>query len=134
MVTDMAPSLSLMYEKPETDLLSRPPRIPKIDPLVNWKLLFQAYLFIGMIESFFSHLMFFVYLKREWGVNSSQLIFAYEKWGVTDGVILFRLILVCKLVSGGSSNCYSWRAMRLFCYSCHYVNHSCFILGNLEIC
>ena len=75
-----------MYEKPETDLLRKPPRVPKTDPLVNWKLLVHAYFFIGVIESFFAHLMFFVYLKRQWGVSSNYLIFAFEKWGNKNGV------------------------------------------------
>ncbi len=39
--TDVAPSLSLMMEQEETDLLKQPPRAKK-DHLVNWKFLIQV--------------------------------------------------------------------------------------------
>lgn len=49
--TDVLPALSLVYEKPEADLLLRKPRDRKKDRLVDWKLLLQAYFFIGVLES-----------------------------------------------------------------------------------
>jgi len=48
MLTDCVASMSLIKEKPEADLLLRPPRKPSKDRLANWKLLFQAYFFIGV--------------------------------------------------------------------------------------
>lgn len=38
-VTDVLPALSLCYESPEADLLTRPPRNVKTDRLANWHLL-----------------------------------------------------------------------------------------------
>ncbi|KAF5359901.1 hypothetical protein D9758_013991 [Tetrapyrgos nigripes] len=43
--------LSIVYEKPEAGLLLRKPRDRKKERLVDWKLLLQAYRFIGVIHS-----------------------------------------------------------------------------------
>jgi sodium/potassium-transporting ATPase subunit alpha len=48
MLTDCIASMSLIKEKPEADLLLRPPRRPQQDRLTNSKLLFQAYFIIGI--------------------------------------------------------------------------------------
>ncbi|CAG8502028.1 14872_t:CDS:1 [Racocetra fulgida] len=82
-LTDMLPSIALMYEKAEKDVLTRPPRNPKKSRLVDWKLLVQAYLFLGMMESFFSHCMYFRYMQKYGGFQPSDLLLAYNKW--TDG-------------------------------------------------
>jgi sodium/potassium-transporting ATPase subunit alpha len=47
MLTDCIASMSLIKEKPEADLLLRPPRRPSKDRLTNTKLMFQAYFIIG---------------------------------------------------------------------------------------
>ncbi len=78
-VTDMSPALSLMLEKPETELLKRPPRDKK-KHLVDWKLILQAYAFLGLFEGFFSHVMFFSYMKAYGGFELGDLFFAYSKW------------------------------------------------------
>jgi sodium/potassium-transporting ATPase subunit alpha len=49
-MTDVMPALSLVYEKPEMDLLLRKPRDRRKDRLVDWKLLLQAYGFLGVLE------------------------------------------------------------------------------------
>ena len=48
MLTDCIASMSLIKEKPEADLLLRPPRRPSKDRLTNTKLLSQAYFIIGI--------------------------------------------------------------------------------------
>ena len=48
MLTDCIASMSLIKEKPEADLLLRPPRRPTKDRLTNTKLLLQAYFIIGI--------------------------------------------------------------------------------------
>ena len=50
-VTDVLPALSLVYEKPEADLLQRKPRDRKTDRLASPKLLCHAYFFLGVLES-----------------------------------------------------------------------------------
>lgn len=49
--TDMVPAISLAYEKPEADIMRRPPRDPLHDSLVNGRMLFLAYGQIGMIQT-----------------------------------------------------------------------------------
>jgi len=75
-LTDVFPSLSLIYEKSEADLMSRPPK-SKEDKLVDWKLLVQAYLVTGNLESFFAFLSFFVYMNKYGGLGPSQLFLIY---------------------------------------------------------
>ncbi|CAG8769228.1 9509_t:CDS:1, partial [Dentiscutata erythropus] len=82
-LTDMLPSIALMYEKAEKDVLTRPPRNPKTSHLVDWRLLVHAYLFLGMIEAFFSHVMYFRYMQQYGGFSASDLLLAFDKW--SDG-------------------------------------------------
>ena len=49
--TDVLPALSMVREKPEADLLLRKPRDRKKDRLADFKLIFHAYFFIGILES-----------------------------------------------------------------------------------
>lgn len=63
-ITDVGPALSLIMEKPESDLLTRLPRNPKTDRLANWKLFLQAYGFIGMIEMPLSMIISFWHFSR----------------------------------------------------------------------
>jgi sodium/potassium-transporting ATPase subunit alpha len=68
-----------MFEKPEKDLLLMPPR-NKDHHLVDWKLILQACLFIGLFEAFVSHFCFFLYLDWYGHFHSSDVLFVYDKW------------------------------------------------------
>ncbi len=48
--TDMLPALALGREKPEPDVMRRPPR-PRTERLLSWPLLSRAYLLLGPIEA-----------------------------------------------------------------------------------
>ncbi|OXV12000.1 hypothetical protein Egran_00239 [Elaphomyces granulatus] len=74
--TDCAAATVLAYEKPEADVLLRPPRRPKKDRLVNWKLMLQAYGFIGVLETVSSFAMAYWYLQRT-GIPFSILWFKF---------------------------------------------------------
>jgi sodium/potassium-transporting ATPase subunit alpha len=63
-VTDVLPAISMCFEKPEAGLLLRKPRNTKTDRLVDWKLLFHAYFFLGLLESLCAMSMAFWYLNR----------------------------------------------------------------------
>lgn len=76
--TDVAPALSLVLEKPEADLLSRPPRNAKTDRLVTWRLLLHAYGFLGFLEALCASAMGFWYLERK-GIHFSDIWLAYGK-------------------------------------------------------
>jgi sodium/potassium-transporting ATPase subunit alpha len=84
-ILDVGPSLSLIFEKPEADLMSRKPRSRKTDRMVDWKLLINAYLFIGMLESFSAFFMWFYYMHSHAGISPSQLFLAFNKW--SDGYL-----------------------------------------------
>jgi sodium/potassium-transporting ATPase subunit alpha len=77
--TDIAPSLSLIMEKPETNLLKQRPR-SKVDSLIDWKFLVQAYLFLGLLVSFFSQLNFFVYMYVHHHIRPGDLLFGFGTW------------------------------------------------------
>ncbi|KAE8152586.1 hypothetical protein BDV25DRAFT_61789 [Aspergillus avenaceus] len=81
--TDLFLSLSLIMEKEEYDLLSVPPRNHKRDHLINLKIYGQSYLFIGVMEAFCAHAMFFLYMYKKAGIPFHALIFAFE--GYSEG-------------------------------------------------
>lgn len=66
----------MAYEVPEADVLLRPPRNPKTTRLVNWKLIFQAYAVVGMIETTLSFTMAYWYLERQ-GIHFSDIWFKF---------------------------------------------------------
>ena len=74
--TDCAAATAIAYEKPEADVLLRKPRNAKKDRLVDWKLMLQAYGFIGVIETVCSFSMSFWYAQRH-GVPFSALWFGF---------------------------------------------------------
>ena len=49
--TDMVPAISMAYEEAEADIMKRPPRNSKVDRLVTKKLIFLAYLQIGIMQA-----------------------------------------------------------------------------------
>ncbi|KAK7053708.1 calcium ATPase [Favolaschia claudopus] len=80
-VTDVLPALSMVYEKPEADLLLRKPRNRKKDRLADWKLLLHAYFFLGVLESLTSMTAAFYFGFERHGVPFSAL---YRKYGGYD--------------------------------------------------
>ena len=77
--TDIAPSLSLIMEKPEKDLLSQPPR-SKYDHIVDWKFLIQAYVFLGIMITLSSQFMFFWYMSWYANFQPMDIIFSFGVW------------------------------------------------------
>lgn len=74
--TDCAAATAIAYEKPEADVLTRPPRNAKKGRLVDWKLIMQAYGFVGMIESISSFAMAYWYAQRK-GLPFGDLWFGF---------------------------------------------------------
>ena len=56
--TDMLPALALGAEKPDPEVMQRPPRA-RNDRLLSWSLLARAYLFLGLLEAAGSLALFF---------------------------------------------------------------------------
>jgi sodium/potassium-transporting ATPase subunit alpha len=82
MLTDMCPSLALVKETPESDIMKRKPIVRSSSHLVNWRLLFHAYALIGMIESFSAFLCWFAYFESQ-GLPAHALFFAFDNY--SDG-------------------------------------------------
>jgi sodium/potassium-transporting ATPase subunit alpha len=74
--TDCAAAIAIAYEKPEADVLLRPPRDPRRDRLVNWKLLVHAYGFLGILMTVTSFAMGYWYMERK-GIPFSILWFGF---------------------------------------------------------
>jgi sodium/potassium-transporting ATPase subunit alpha len=74
--TDCVAATMLAYEKPEADVMLRPPRDVHNDRLVDWQLLLQAYGLVGITETVCAFSMSFWYLQRH-GLSFSQLWFAF---------------------------------------------------------
>lgn len=79
--TDLAPSLSLIHEHAEANLMSRPPRDRKKAHLVDWRLMLDAYFFKGIVITVVAHFMFFWYMYRYGGFSPSDLFLNYNNWG-----------------------------------------------------
>lgn len=75
-LTDIAPALSLTYEKPEADLLKRKPRNIRKDRLADAKLLFHSYIYLGFPTTVMAMTMAFWYLDRN-GVPFDSLFVKY---------------------------------------------------------
>ncbi|KAI9734856.1 MAG: hypothetical protein M1834_001935 [Cirrosporium novae-zelandiae] len=90
--TDCAAATSLAYEKPEFDVMLRPPRDPRKDRLVDWKLILQSYGFVGVIETIASFAMSYWYLERK-GITFSVLWFGFGEipTGMTEDYYTARL-------------------------------------------
>lgn len=78
-LTDAAAGTVLAYEQPEADVLLRRPRNPKKDKLVDWRLLFHAYIFLGLQETLCSFAMSYWYAQRR-GVSFSVLWLGYGEY------------------------------------------------------
>lgn len=76
-LTDAVNSMTLAFEKPEADLLLRRPRNVKTDRLADWKLLFHAYVFLGIPECLTSFAMAFWWIQRSGGVPFSVFWLSY---------------------------------------------------------
>ena len=81
-LTDLCPSLALVNEAPENDIMKRKPIRRSDTHLVDWRLIFHAYALVGTIESFAAFLCWFWYFDEQ-GLPASALFFAFDEF--TDG-------------------------------------------------
>lgn len=76
--TDMAPSLAMIKEHAEADLMQRKPRDRRKIRLVSWRMLIDAYAFKGMIESLTAFGFYFWYMYRYANLPMSSLFFDFS--------------------------------------------------------
>jgi P-type Ca2+ transporter type 2C len=62
MGTDLFPALALGMERPEPNIMQRPPR-KRSQPLIDRKLIMRSFAWLGLIESGLCYLGFFIVLK-----------------------------------------------------------------------
>jgi len=76
---DVVMSISLMYEKPESDLMARKPRNARTERLTDWRFFFQIYLFIGLMMWPCAMSMWFLYMSEQ-GLRFHEVILVYNQW------------------------------------------------------
>ncbi|KAG6377773.1 hypothetical protein JVT61DRAFT_14546 [Boletus reticuloceps] len=76
---DVCMSISLMYEKAESDLMIRKPRNARTDRLTDWRLFVQIYLFIGLMLWPCAMGMWFLYMQQR-GLTFYDVILVFNKW------------------------------------------------------
>ncbi|KZV91494.1 calcium ATPase [Exidia glandulosa HHB12029] len=79
---DVVMSVTLMAEKPESDLMLRPPRNARKDRLTDWRFFVFVYLFMGLMMWPSAMGMWFLWFQMN-GIGFKDLILAFDKW--TDG-------------------------------------------------
>jgi sodium/potassium-transporting ATPase subunit alpha len=77
--TDLIPAISLAYEKPESNIMERPPRDPLRDKLVNNRLINMAYGQIGIIQAMAGFFTYFVIMGQN-GFLPQDLFFLRKLW------------------------------------------------------
>lgn len=82
-LTDIMPSLSMVYETAESNIMKLPPRDVQRDHLVDWRLLVNAYLYTGIMECLAAFVMYFWYMKAYGGFNVGDLLLVFDSY--SDG-------------------------------------------------
>jgi sodium/potassium-transporting ATPase subunit alpha len=85
-ITDVAPCMSLVFEKSESDVMNQPPRSKK-EHLLDGMIYLQAYAFSGVIEALCAFTMFFYYMSHYAHIPMSKLWLAFEKYNLTPTAI-----------------------------------------------
>ena len=96
--TDIFPALALGGEKPEPDVMLRPPR-KRSQPLVDRRLLFRAFLWLGLIEALLCYFgFFFVY---DWSADPFWRQFPLTAWMDFERLALIRYPLAVTVFYAG---------------------------------
>lgn len=81
--TDMLPSLSLIYEKAESDVMTSPPR-SRGEYLVGWRVLLHVFCWFGPLVTLGNFFMWHLYFSHWGNLQPKDLWLAYEKYPTTD--------------------------------------------------
>jgi sodium/potassium-transporting ATPase subunit alpha len=80
--TDVANSLSIPLEHPESDLMLKSPRSLTGEKLVDWRLFLQGFIYMGTIQSIGAWIIWFIFMNNQ-GIPPSSLLNAFNSF--TDG-------------------------------------------------
>lgn len=75
--TDVSPSLSMVYEKPESVIMTTPPRNVAKQHLVDLRLVGTAYLFTGVIQACIAYSTFFLFYYLNSGLTPGDILFTF---------------------------------------------------------
>jgi sodium/potassium-transporting ATPase subunit alpha len=88
----MIPALGLGAERPQADVMDRPPRNRR-ERMLNLPLLLRAYLFLGMIEAATAMTAFFLYLTNQGWVWGTPLDWSSPLYREATTVALAAIVL-----------------------------------------
>ncbi len=96
--TDIVPALGLGAEKPEPDVMHRPPRSPQ-ERLLNWPVLLRSYGFLGILEAAAAMaVFFFVLLSGGWSYGqalpSSALLYRQATTACLSAIVVMQVVNV----------------------------------------
>ncbi|CDR37574.1 CYFA0S01e12464g1_1 [Cyberlindnera fabianii] len=85
-LSDCAGAITMAYEAPERNLLTKKPRSVTNARLVDWRLALHSYLMIGTYDTFVAMFLTFLYFKEK-GISFSDLSMAFGTLpaGITEG-------------------------------------------------
>ncbi|KAJ9060342.1 hypothetical protein DSO57_1031841 [Entomophthora muscae] len=79
-LTDLLPSIAVMAEDNDPNLMHQPPRDLKKEPLVRLWPMVRSFLLIGIPDSLLAHSAFFSYMYFVGGISPRQLLFSFNLW------------------------------------------------------
>lgn len=77
LLTEQGPAISLVYEKPESDIMRRAPRNPKTDHLITKRTLFYSYVLAGLTSSLICFMAYALVFKHH-GISLKNLLFSTD--------------------------------------------------------
>ena len=95
--TDMLPALALGAERPEAQVMQRPPRSPR-ERLLSWPLLTRAYLWLGLLEAAAAMAAFFFVLRAA-GWNYGEMLPANDPIYLQATTACLSAIIVMQVVN-----------------------------------
>jgi magnesium-transporting ATPase (P-type) len=95
--TDMLPALALGAERPEAQVMRRPPRSPT-ERLLSWPLLARAYLWLGLLEAAAAMAAFFFVLRGA-GWNYGEMLPANDPIYLQATTACLSAIIVMQVVN-----------------------------------
>jgi sodium/potassium-transporting ATPase subunit alpha len=106
--TDMLPALALGAERPEPQVMQRPPR-SRAERLLSWPLLARAYLFLGMMEAVAAMAAFFFVLHQAgWSYGEALAadnpVYLQATTACLTGIIMMQVvnIFLCRRERGSA--------------------------------
>jgi len=79
LITDVSNSLSMPLEHAESDLMKKPPRSLTGAKLVDWRLIFQAFIYLGLLQSIGAWIIWFNFMNSQ-GIPPYLLVDAFNSF------------------------------------------------------